>query len=528
MEQKTFLAIVLSFLFLLSYNALVIAPTHRINIPKTIDNESVTDSSTSSNQRTEATKDLLPKKSDINVSQLAFPIEYETFKIEFSNNGGIKKLLAKPYQYDPPLTNILSTFESTSAPQQFGQMTRLLSRGTDIEVSSTYEVVNKNKLIAQLTYKNTTKLSILKNVQFNLFTIDMSTMRFDPNRMRESSLFEYSISLDNKVHRKGNAFKFSSKENKAELKHLDWAGWRDRYHFFLVKPNFQNLGYSVDAINEHQLSIVLTSNLNLEPGQEKKFEFTIYVGPQDLSLLKSLDGKISSIMAFSNWFFLDFIEKFIYNCLLFIHNLLPNWGVCIILISILIYSATYPLTLKSMLSMRKMQQLQPKMTELRERYKNNPQKLNAEVVQLYKTYQVNPLSGCLPVLLQMPVFISLYQVLWRTQNFQGAKFLWIKDLSQPDRLFTFSANLPFVGQEFNLLPLLMTIVMFFQQKLSSKNTVATDEHQIMQQKMMVFIMPIFIGGIFYHFASGLTLYFTIFYLLSTLAQWKMSKINSAK
>lgn len=178
--------------------------------------------------------------------------------------------------------------------------------------------------------------------------------------------------------------------------------------------------------------------------------------------------------------------------------------------------------------MKKMQEVQPKMAELREKYKNDPQKLNTEVVQLYRTHNINPLAGCLPMLLQMPVFISLYQVLWRTHNFEGAQFLWIKDLSLPDKLFVFNGNLPFIGNEINILPVFMTIVMFFQQKMSSKTMVVTDPSQEMQQKMMMYIFPIFIGGIFYHFASGLTLYFTVFYLLSTLTQYKMSKYTPAK
>ncbi len=178
--------------------------------------------------------------------------------------------------------------------------------------------------------------------------------------------------------------------------------------------------------------------------------------------------------------------------------------------------------------MRKIQDLQPKMAELREKYKNDPQKLNTEVVQLYKIHNINPLAGCLPMLLQMPVFISLYQVLWRTHNFQGAEFLWIKDLSLPDRLIVFTQEFPFIGNELNILPFFMSIVMFFQQKLSSKSMVISDPSQEMQQKMMMYIFPLFIGGIFYHFASGLTLYFTVFYLLSTLTQYKMSKLGTAK
>jgi YidC/Oxa1 family membrane protein insertase len=123
----------------------------------------------------------------------------------------------------------------------------------------------------------------------------------------------------------------------------------------------------------------------------------------------------------------------------------------------------------------------------------------------------------------MPVFIGLYQVLWRSVSFKGAKFLWIKDLSEPDRLFLLPFNIPFLGNEFNVLPFVMMGVMFIQQKLSSKNMVVVDPSQAAQQKMMATIMPVFLGVIFYKFASGLTLYFTMFYCFSTFTQWKLSK-----
>ena len=117
------------------------------------------------------------------------------------------------------------------------------------------------------------------------------------------------------------------------------------------------------------------------------------------------------------------------------------------------------------------------------------------------------------------------QVLWRSVVFKGAHFLWIKDLSQPDRLWIFPFSLPFIGNELNILPIAMMGIMFVQQKLSAKNMVITDPSQAAQQKMMTMIFPVFLGFIFYKFASGLSLYFTTFYLMSTLSQWKMSKMN---
>jgi YidC/Oxa1 family membrane protein insertase len=221
----------------------------------------------------------------------------------------------------------------------------------------------------------------------------------------------------------------------------------------------------------------------------------------------------------------DGAAKIIASMMHWIHKFVPNWGLCILIISIVIYFSMYPLTMKGMLSMRRMQTLQPMVAQLKEKHKDNPQKMNKEMMQLYKEHKVNPLGGCLPMLLQMPVFIGLYQVLWRSVSFKGASFLWIKDLSEPDRLFLFPFSLPFLGNEFNILPVIMIVVMFAQQKLSTKNIVVTDPTQLAQQKMMTTIMPVFIGVIFYKFASGLTLYFTMFYIFSTFTQWKMTKVK---
>jgi YidC/Oxa1 family membrane protein insertase len=168
-----------------------------------------------------------------------------------------------------------------------------------------------------------------------------------------------------------------------------------------------------------------------------------------------------------------------------------------------------------------MQALQPEITRLKEKYNNNPQKLNQEIMVLYKENKINPVGGCLPFLLQMPVFIGLYQVLWRSVAFKGADFLWIKDLSQPDRMVILPFKAPFIGDEINILPILMMIIMFFQQRITSKNMVITDPMQLQQQKMMGIFMPIFLGVIFYKFASGLTLYFTMFYVFSTFTQFHM-------
>ena len=152
-----------------------------------------------------------------------------------------------------------------------------------------------------------------------------------------------------------------------------------------------------------------------------------------------------------------------------------------------------------MRSMKEMQALQPKIEALRVTYKDNPQKLNKEIMELYREHKVNPLGGCLPLLLQMPIFFALYQVLMRSVALRGANFMWIKDLSEPDRLFMLPFSLPILGNELNILPILMTIGMFVQQKFTMAK--ASGE-AAQQQKIMLIIMPLMFGVIFYRMPQG--------------------------
>ena len=178
--------------------------------------------------------------------------------------------------------------------------------------------------------------------------------------------------------------------------------------------------------------------------------------------------------------------------------------------------------------MKKLQVLQPKMKELQDKYKSSPEKLNKEIVELYRIHQVNPLGGCLPMLLQMPIFVGLYQVLWRSVYFRGESFLWMKDLSLPDHTIKLPFTIPMMGEYINVLPILMIGIMALQQNMNLKTMSAASPEQASQQKMMAVMFPILIGFIFYNMASGLNMYFVVFYILSTLSQWHISQSTKAE
>lgn len=254
--------------------------------------------------------------------------------------------------------------------------------------------------------------------------------------------------------------------------------------------------------------------LRITQGVSNK-NYQLFLGPIDPNYLNNFDNAISGNLTHFNA-----IANILLKILDFLHKIVRNWGVAIILLSLLIYGLLYPLTHKQMQSVKEMQALQPHIDNLRKIYKDNPQRLNKEILELYKEHKVNPLGGCLPLILQIPVFFALYQALSRSLLLKGAKFLWIKDLTEPDKLFMLKNNLPIIGNEINLLPILMAVVMFLQQKLSLKTASPSQKEQ---QQMMMVLFPILFGFIFYSFPSGLVIYWFINSLLTFVYQWKVSK-----
>ncbi len=462
-------------------------------------------------------------------------LDSDKLTIEVSNLGaGISKVTIKEYDVSPPLEKITSIADYENAPFSLVRSDRgeLVYRYEDenFNITKTYTIEEGDYIIeAKTNIQNKTDMSKLVSPKVSSYLMEMSNLegkdeKLDRTKARDKSLNEYVVNAENGMHRKGGAFKFSSKERKEELGRVFWSGFRNRYFCVIIKPQYDTKGYTVDPVGEKRLKVEIEAQeTEIPPHGNVQFDSIVYVGPEKTEVLGTYGFGFEKIKKYYRFILFDSIALIIAGLMRMIHKVIPNWGVCIMLISVIIYFSMYPLTMRGMLSMKKMQGLQPLIAKLKEKHKDSPQKMNKEMMELYKEHKVNPLGGCLPMLLQMPVFIGLYQVLWRSVSFKGAKFLWIKDLSEPDRLFMLPFDLPILGNELNVLPLVMVVVMFFQQKLSAKNMVTSDPSQVAQQKMMMTIMPVFLGFIFYKFASGLTLYFTMFYFFSTFTQWKMSK-----
>jgi YidC/Oxa1 family membrane protein insertase len=240
------------------------------------------------------------------------------------------------------------------------------------------------------------------------------------------------------------------------------------------------------------------------------------LGPQDLQTISRLQPEWAGVIHYG---FFDFIAQTLLGLLGFLYKLAHNWGWAIVLLSIFIYLVLFPLSLKQMRSMKQMQALQPRLEELKKTHKDNPQKLNKEVMELYRQNKVNPFGGCLPLIMQIPIFFALYQALIRSVALKGAHFLWIKDLSEPDRLFTFSKSLPVIGNEINILPLVMAVGMFLQQKISMAASPSGTSQE--QQKMMMLLFPVMFLFIFYKMPAGLNIYWCLNSTLMLLYQWQI-------
>ena len=255
----------------------------------------------------------------------------------------------------------------------------------------------------------------------------------------------------------------------------------------------------------------------IAPGASKTMDATLYSGPQESKRLEQVAPGFELVKDYG-W--LTIIARPIFWLMTHIHNILGNWGWTIIVLTIVIKLIFFPLSAAGYRSMAKMKLVTPKMTEIRTRYKGEPQKMNMAMMELYKKEKINPLGGCLPMVVQVPVFISLYWVLLASVEMRNSPWLWIHDLASPDTLFgAFHIGSFYIT--IGILPILMAISMFVQTKM---NPTPPDP---MQAKLMT-IMPIAFSIMFFLFPSGLVLYYVVNNILSILQQWTINRTLGIK
>lgn len=294
------------------------------------------------------------------------------------------------------------------------------------------------------------------------------------------------------------------------FEHAAFLARRSQYTLTFLQPQ-----QPLPAVFEGDAAGRTAAFYQLPPAGEGAFSFYFYSGPGDHSFLVRESADIAGLLPAGP---MVVASRFILRVLTLFHRVIPNWGVAIILLTILFKVLFFPLTRTSLRTMKTMQKIQPMLKELSKKYKDNPQAMQKEMFGIYRHYKVNPMGGCLPMLLQIPVFIAIFVMLRSALVLRGASFmLWINDLSRPDQLFTVN-DFPV-----NILPLLMGATMFLQQKLTG--TAGGPGMGRQQQQMMMFMMPIMLTVFLYNLPSGLMLYWTTTNFIS-IAEHKLSAVQA--
>jgi YidC/Oxa1 family membrane protein insertase len=242
----------------------------------------------------------------------------------------------------------------------------------------------------------------------------------------------------------------------------------------------------------------------LAAGDTRSLDFDYFVGPKEFKRLQALGDHQDEVMQFG---FLSFISKLLLSFMYAIHSIVPSWGWSIVIMTICIKTLFWPLSAKASRSQKRMAKIQGPMAEMKEKYKDDPKKLQQETLKIFKEHKVNPVAGCLPMIIQMPIFLGLFYMLRSASELRHESFLWVSDLSMPDTL-TYIAGYPL-----NILPLIMGLTMFFQMRMMPVSPTADPA----QQKIFKFLPFIFLIFL-YNFSSGLVLYWTVQNLLTILQQ----------
>ncbi len=320
----------------------------------------------------------------------------------------------------------------------------------------------------------------------------------------------------------GGWFSDAVTEHRHDLARFRWAGVKSRFYAHLIsapkgldKPGktwaarFQ-LDHSQDEFKDAKADFAIQGAVSLQPdevapGASVTQEYEIYLGPREYHRLKKFDNQ--------QWYSMDYgmfswISRAFINLLHWLHRLTSSWGVAIILLTIIVRTLVWPIMAKSQRSMKRMGKLQPLMKEIQEKYKDDQQRQSQEMMKLYKDYGINPVGGCLPIFIQIPIFFGCLYMLQSAAELRGQSFLWVKDLTLPDTV----AHL--FGLAVNPLPLLMGLTGFLQMKMMPQSP-GMDK---MQQRIFMFMPLIFVVFV-YSFASGLSLYYTVQNLFSIFQTW---------
>ncbi len=544
---RAFLAVILSFLVLFGYQYLFVKPLPQQ--PVEVQTKQETTQKTENAPQVVSQQPVQPSTIVQPAPQEAVPegtfkditVETPYYSAVFTENGGGVKsfVLTKFREEKDPKSDLLELVRTTKG-RELPLFFSLLG-----DTTSTPPLYTANEEHLSVTAE-TGKKSLVMTSESNGLQLER-TLTFDPtgytisisykirNTTDTAVQFSPALHLTNQPFSKSNTFNryqfsgpayYTIEEGVEEIKakklaegpqvfqgNIQWAGYEDTYFLNAIIPvaggtrtvKAQTVGDKTTTVLEDPVTVI-------PPQSEKILNYKAYMGPKKLSILELTDHNLSKAVNFG-WF--DVIARPTLWLLNFLHQYVKNYGIAIILVTVLIKMVFWPITQKGMKSMKNMQKLQPKIAKLKEKYKDDPTKMNQEMMTMYKTYKVNPVGGCLPMLIQIPVFFALYKVLLQAIELRHAPFMmWITDLSAPDRL-PIGIDIPYLGG-IPVLTLLMGASMFLQQKMTPTTGDPT------QQKIMM-MLPIVFTFMFVNFASGLVLYWFINNLLSIFQQQMINR-----
>ncbi len=393
-------------------------------------------------------------------------------------------------------------------------------RGNDFLLTQSWELrPGKYETHYTISLRNVSKNAMSFNdlVVFGGELLPWAKISGDKTRIASHRM---SYMLANGAYEDIDADKKHSKFMLAEPAVVDWCAVSNKYFCSILDAETPFTLFQSQVMDGKTPMISAGAKLDaftLDPGAEKSFSFNLYSGPKIPAELNSFHPSADKVLHLA-WGPLNYLAKLLLWILIQLNNVFHSYGISIILLTLIVRLIFYPVTAKANASMKKMQVVQPQLKELREKYKDNPQLMNAKMMELYRQEKINPLGGCLPILLQIPIFFALYQMLDSAILLRQASFLWCKDLAQADTVCTIP--LYFFDLPLNPLVIAMTLLMLIQQKI----TPAVGDPA--QRKMMMF-MPVVMLLFLYDLPSGLTLYWTISNAFSILQMILQNRTRTA-
>ncbi|MBQ0071467.1 MAG: membrane protein insertase YidC [Spirochaetales bacterium] len=395
--------------------------------------------------------------------------------------------------------------------------------GKTFTLEKRYAIPNNNEYMIQLavTIYSNDGTAIPINVDNSMYTLSVGP-QVGPSFKSLSRNYDYRRVYYKRENKNGKTTANFSGGVFNYKEEVDWVGVVGKYFAFLVIPETDGIISNVSAVqNTESEAIPQKDTVYLTrqaTGASKATDvYSFYIGPQLSSTLGIYDNAKDNIFGLADhnlkkaldvsW--LSWLESILKVILVLFYKLIPNYGIAIILLTILTKLITLPFTKKSTESTAKMSALQPKMKEIQEKYKDDPQAQNEAISKLYREEGINPMGSCWPMLIQFPIFIALYGLLNKNFDLRGAMFIsgWINDLSIPETVFTLPFNLPFLGADIHVLPIVYTLSMIFSMKITQTgNTQAGSEGTMW---FMTYGMSIMFFFILYNAPSGLLLYWTV-------------------